>query len=65
MVTASISLPASRRRRTPLRDRVSTGGAAVLSVAGVIVAIGLAALALLVVPLAAAVVFGPALLAGL
>ncbi|MBN9213943.1 MAG: hypothetical protein ABS62_03550 [Microbacterium sp. SCN 70-200] len=66
MVTASISFPAAARptaRRTPLRERVSAGGAAVLSIGGTIVAIGIALLGLLVVPIAAAIVFGPALLA--
>lgn len=61
MVTASTPLPYSSRR-IPLRDRVTTGSAAVLSVLGMVGLIVLAALALLVVPLAAALAFGPALL---
>lgn len=66
MVTASVPFPLSSRpsaRRAPLSARLSTGGAAVLSVAGTVVAIGIAALGLLVVPLAAVIAFGPALLA--
>lgn len=65
MVTASIAFPlhtASARRRPPLRERLSTGGAAALSIVGIIAAMGIATLALLAVPIAAVVVFGPALL---
>jgi len=65
MVTASIPFPAATRpvaRRIPLRERVSAGGAAVLSIGGTIVAIGIAVLGLLVVPITAAIVFGPAVL---
>lgn len=65
MVTASIPFrPAIRsaHRRTPLGERVSRAGAAVLSVAGMVGVITLVALALLVVPIAAALAFGPTLL---
>ena len=73
MVTASIPFPARPARtalsaasaRTPLRDRVSTGGAAALSVLGLIGLDGVLVLGLLVVPIAAAIAFGPALLAAL
>ena len=69
MVTASIPYPSvaarSARTRTPLRDRVSTGTATALSVLGLIGLGALLAAGLLVVPLAAAIVFGPALLAAL
>lgn len=65
MVTASIALPLDAhhaRRRTPLRERLLTGGAAALSIIGIIAAMGIVTLALLVVPVAAVLVFGPALL---
>jgi hypothetical protein len=65
MVTANIAFPLDvrpARRRTPLRERLSTGGAAALSIIGIIAAMGIATLALLIVPVAAALVFGPALL---
>lgn len=75
MVAASIPSPARPARtalsaarvrtRTPLRDRVSTGGAAALSVLGLIGLGGVLVLGLLVVPIAAAIAFGPALLAAL
>lgn len=69
MVTASIPYPSvaarSARTRTPLRDRVSTGTATALSVLGLIGLGAVLVLGLLVVPLAAAIVFGPALLAAL
>jgi hypothetical protein len=61
MVTANTPLPLSLRR-IPVRDRVTAGSAAALSVLGMIGVIALMALALLVVPVAAALVFGPALL---
>lgn len=61
MVTANTPVPFSARR-LPVRDRVTAGGAAALSVLGMIGVIALAGLALLVVPLAAALAFGPALL---
>ncbi|MBF4561768.1 hypothetical protein ITJ43_06405 [Microbacterium sp. VKM Ac-2870] len=69
MTTSSITLPAAARRglaptpRTPRVAGVSSLGAAVLSILGSMIAIGIAALGLLVVPVAAIVVFGPALLA--
>lgn len=65
MVTASIEFPSAvfrTGRRAPWRERLSAGGAAALSIIGIIVAMGIATLALLAVPLAAAIVFGPALL---
>lgn len=69
MVTASIPYPsvAARcaRTRTPLRDRVSTGTATALSVLGLIGLGAVLVLGLLVVPIAAAIAFGPALLAAL
>ncbi len=69
MVTASIPYPSvaarSARTRTPLRDRVSTGTATALSVLGLIGLGGVLVLGLLVVPIAAAIAFGPALLAAL
>lgn len=69
MVTASIPYPSvaarSARTRTPLRDRVSTGTATALSVLGLIGLGAVLVLGLLVVPLAAAIAFGPALLAAL
>lgn len=65
MTTASIRFPgdSASAQTTPWRERLSTGGAAAVSIVGIIVAIGIAALGLLIVPLAAAVVFGPTLLA--
>ncbi|GAA3038376.1 hypothetical protein [Microbacterium dextranolyticum] len=68
MATASIPAlfsPRTSARRTPLRERVSAAGAAVLSIIGSIGAIALIVLALLVVPVAAALAFGPALLSRL
>ncbi len=69
MVTASIPYPSvaarSARTRTPLRDRVSTGTATALSVLGLIGLGAVLLLGLLVVPIAAAIAFGPALLAAL
>ncbi|MCC9053686.1 MULTISPECIES: hypothetical protein [Microbacterium] len=69
MVTASIPYPSvaarSARTRTPLRDRVSTGTATALSVLGLIGLGAVLVLGLLVVPIAAAIAFGPALLAAL
>lgn len=69
MVTASIPHPSvaarSARTRTPLRDRVSTGTATALSVLGLIGLGAVLVLGLLVVPIAAAIAFGPALLAAL
>ena len=71
MVTASIPYPVAARSasafraRTPLRERVSATGAAVLSILGLIGLGALLTAGLLVVPLAAAIVFGPALLAAL
>lgn len=62
MATATLSVPSFARRPSPA-ERVSAGAAAVLSVLGSMLAFGIAALGLLVVPVAAAVVFGPALLA--
>lgn len=69
MVTASIPYPSvaarSARTRTPLRDRVSTGTATALSVLGLIGLGAVLVLGLLVVPIGAAIAFGPALLAAL
>ncbi|WP_314432058.1 hypothetical protein [Microbacterium lacticum] len=69
MVTASIPYPSvaarSARTRTPLRDRVSTGTATALSILGLIGLGAVLVLGLLVVPIAAAIAFGPALLAAL
>ncbi|HYP74161.1 MAG TPA: hypothetical protein VEP72_08730 [Microbacterium sp.] len=67
MVTASIPFPSARpaRRRTPVGERVGATGAAVLSIIGTIGAIGIVLIGLLVVPIAAAIAFGPALLAAL
>ena len=47
--------------RTTRGRAASSAGAAVLSITGSIVAIGIAAVGLLVVPIAALVVFGPTL----
>ncbi|MGO8609008.1 hypothetical protein ACC848_39265, partial [Rhizobium johnstonii] len=61
MVSASIAFPldVSRSgRRLPWRERLSAGGAAVFSIVGLMVAIGIAMSALLVVPVAAVIVFG-------
>lgn len=63
MATATLSTvtrPASRPHRTLGRGATGLGAAAV-SIAGLMVAIGVAALSLLVMPIAALVVFGPAL----
>lgn len=62
MATATLSAHPFRHRTSPA-ERASAGAAAVLSVLGSMLAFGIAALGLLVVPVAAAVVFGPALLA--
>jgi hypothetical protein len=65
MTTATVSvLPSHPRPVTGrgLGERVSAGGAAVLSVLGWMLTFAIAASALLVVPIAALVVFGPALL---
>lgn len=70
MTTSSIALPAAASRslaqtstpRMPRVPAVSSLGAALLSILGSMIAIGIAALGLLVVPVAAVVVFGPALL---
>ncbi len=58
MATATVSI---RKTTGPRTD--STTRAAVLSVLGSVLAIGVAAVGLLVVPAAVIVVFGPALLA--
>jgi hypothetical protein len=63
MATATLSTvtrPASSPRKTAAR-RATGLGAATVSIAGLMVAIGVAAVSLLIVPLAALVVFGPAL----
>lgn len=68
MATVSVSVPAARSvpaTRTQLRDRVSAGGATVLSILGLVGVIGIVAVALLVIPVAAVLAFGPALLARL
>lgn len=64
MTTASIplSFAPTRTPRTAAARGASATGSAVLSILGTIAAIGIAALGLLVVPVAALVVFGPALL---
>ncbi len=62
MATATLSARPHSRRISPA-ERVSAGGAAVLSVLGSMLAFGIVALGLLVVPVAAIIVFGPALLA--
>ncbi len=64
MATASLPVigTAPRSPRTALGRGSSAAGAAVLSVIGSIVAIGVIGLGLLAVPIAAIVVFGPALL---
>ncbi|MCM3695816.1 hypothetical protein [Microbacterium oleivorans] len=58
MATATLSTPSSSATRVG-----STTSAAVLSVLGTIAAIGIAAVGLLVVPVALLVAFGPSLLA--
>ena len=62
MATATLT---SRTFRTasPIAGGTSTAAATALSILGGVVAIGIAAVGLLVVPVAALVVFGPALLA--
>ncbi len=69
MTTANLALPTPRHStsspravRPALSARVSPAGAAVLSVLGSMGAILIAAVSLLVVPIAAAIAFGPALL---
>ncbi len=62
MATATYSHRTHREPRTTLGRGTSAVAAALLSILGSAVAIGVAALALLVVPLAALLVFGPALL---
>ncbi|CAN7218944.1 hypothetical protein LJR045_000780 [Microbacterium sp. LjRoot45] len=64
MATATVPLPLSpaRSARTVAARGASATGAAVLSILGSMAAIGIAALGLLVVPVAALVVFGPVLL---
>lgn len=61
MATATIPLPRQNARPAPsAASRAGTAtGAAALSILGSAVAIGIAALSLLVVPVAALVVFGP------
>ena len=74
LVLAPASPPAtssSRTARVPRKTRIALSdrgaatsvGAAVLSILGSMIAIGVAAMGVLVVPVAALVVFGPALLA--
>lgn len=69
MTTANLALPTPRHStsspravRPALSARMSPAGAAVLSVLGSMGAILIAAVSLLVVPIAAAIAFGPALL---
>jgi len=64
MATATLPLPRqlARTPRTAVGRVSSTTGAAVLSILGSMAAIGIAAIGLLVVPMAALIVFGPALL---
>lgn len=64
MATATLTLPRHtvRTPRSAVGRVGSATGAAVLSILGSMVAIGIAAVGLLVVPVAAAIVFGPALL---
>ena len=64
MVTAALLLPRPPRRIT-LTSGLTRGGAAVLAILGSTLAIGIAAFGLLIVPIAAAVAFGPALLGAL
>jgi hypothetical protein len=63
MATATVPLPRqlARAPRTAVGRVSSTTGAAVLSILGSMVAFGIAAVGLLVVPVAALIVFGPAL----
>lgn len=64
MTTANISLVAPHARlKAPTSQQLSAARAAVGSVLGSIVAIGIIALGLLVAPIAALLVFGPSLLA--
>lgn len=64
MTTATLPLPrmTARPERAPAARGASAAGAAVLSIFGSMAAFGIAALGLLVVPVAAAVVFGPAVI---
>jgi len=64
MATATLTLPrlTVHTPRSAVGRVGSTTGAAVLSILGSMVAFGIAAIGLLVVPVAAAIVFGPALL---
>ena len=67
MATATLPLPrhtphTARAPRTAAGRVGSATGAAVLSILGSMAAIGIAAIGLLVVPVAALIVFGPALL---
>lgn len=62
MTTAPVRLSVSARATAPAR-LPQAAGAAVLSILGSMAIIGLVAVSLLVVPIAALVVFGPALFA--
>lgn len=64
MATATLALPrhTAQTARTTAGRVSSTTGATVLSILGSMVAIGIATVGLLVVPVAAAIVFGPALI---
>ncbi|CAI9393088.1 hypothetical protein [Microbacterium sp. T2.11-28] len=64
MATATLTLPrhTARTPRTAAARVSSATGAAVLSILGSMAAIGIVAIGLLVVPVAALIVFGPALL---
>ncbi|MFS0867957.1 hypothetical protein AB3M83_11575 [Microbacterium sp. 179-B 1A2 NHS] len=65
MATATLHLRPHRsvRPAPTTTGRTSTTAATVLSVLGSVAAIGIAAIGLLVVPVAALIVFGPALFA--
>ncbi len=65
MATATLSIPRTHPRQpaTRLGRGASATSAAVLSIIGSMLAIGVAATGLLVVPVAALLVFGPAMLA--
>lgn len=64
MTTANISLVAPQSRfKAPTAPQLAAARAAVGSVLGSIVAIGIIGLGLLVAPIAALLVFGPSLLA--
>ena len=61
MTTAPVRLLSAPARGTGPADLPRAAGAAVLSILGSMAVIGILAVSLLVVPIAALVVFGPAL----